>query len=272
MGGIDYEAEYNNRARVPGHPAIIEGWARDAAAFRESAAMEADFAYGPKARNRIDLFFPAGESPVERLAMFVHGGYWQGLDKSFFSHLAAGPLAHGVAVAIPGYTLCPEVGIGDIVEEMRGATRVLWDRFRVPIAVSGHSAGGHLAAALLATKWGANGPVVPGAQPISGLFELEPLIHTNLNAALRLDATEAARQSPLAWPAPVGTRLHAWVGGEESSEFLRQSRDIVEKWGAAGVGTAYHALAGADHFTVVAPLADPHSEMTRDLVTLATPA
>ncbi|WP_436638086.1 alpha/beta hydrolase [Microbaculum sp. FT89] len=272
MSGIDYEAEYNNRARVPGHPAIIEGWAADAAAFREAAAMEADFAYGPAARNRIDLFFPADESRVERLVMFIHGGYWQGLDKSFFSHLAAGAVAHGVAVAVPGYTLCPDVGIGDIVEEMRLATRVLFDRFRVPVAVSGHSAGGHLAAALLATDWGASGPAVPGAQPISGLFELEPLIHTNLNAALRLDAAEAARQSPLFWPAPAGRRLHAWVGGEESGEFLRQSRVIAEEWAAAGVETAWHAVDGANHFTVIAPLADPDSAMTRDLVDLATPA
>jgi arylformamidase len=271
MSGIDYEAEYNNRALVPEHPAIIESWVSDAAAFRESAAMEADFTYGPKPRNRIDLFFPADESRVDKLAVFIHGGYWQGLDTSFFSHLAAGAVAHGVAVAIPGYTLCPEVGIAEIVEEMRMATRVLWDRFRVPIAVSGHSAGGHLAAALLATDWGANGPSVPAAQPISGLFELEPLVHTGLNGALQLDAAEAARQSPLFWSAPEGLRLHAWVGGDESSEFLRQSHEIVDRWGAAGVQTSYHALEGANHFTVIAPLADPESAMTRDLVALATP-
>ncbi len=92
---------------MPEHTAIIEGWTRDAAAFRETAAMEADFAYGPKPRNRIDLFFPADESRVDRLAVFIHGGYWQGLDKSFFSHLAAGCVTHGVAFAVPGYTLCP---------------------------------------------------------------------------------------------------------------------------------------------------------------------
>jgi len=272
MTAIDYEAEYNNRALVPEHPAIIEGWARDAAAFRDGVTMEADFAYGPRPRNRIDLFFPAGDARVERLAVFIHGGYWQGLDKSFFSHMAAGCIARGVAMAVPGYTLCPEVTIADIVEEMRQATRVLWDRFRVPLAISGHSAGGHLSAALLATEWGANGPVVPSAQPISGLFELEPLVPTSLNAALKLDAAEAARQSPAFWPAPpAGTHLHAWVGGAESSEFLRQSRDIVDKWGAAGVETRYHAPDGLNHFTVIAPLADPDSAMTADLVDLATP-
>lgn len=270
MSRIDFEAEYNNRALVPEHPAIIEGWMRDAAAFRETAAMEADFSYGPKPRNRMDLFFPTDESRVDRLAVFIHGGYWQGLDKSFFSHLAAGCVAHGVAFAVPGYTLCPDVGIGDIVEEMRMATRVLWDRFRVPIAISGHSAGGHLAAALLATDWGQNGPSVPAAQPISGLFELEPLVHTSLNGALKLDAAEATRQSPLSWSAPASGRLHAWVGGDESSEFHRQSHAIVDQWGAAGIETSYHALDGANHFTVIAPLADPGSAMTQDLVALTT--
>jgi arylformamidase len=271
MTAIDFEAQYNNRALVPEHPAIIEGWARDAADFRDSAEMEADFAYGPRPRNRMDLFFPDNERRADRLAVFIHGGYWQGLDKSFFSHMAAGCVARGVCVAIVGYTLCPEVTIGDIVDEIRLATRVLWGRFAVPIAVSGHSAGGHLAAAMLATDWGETGPVVSAVQPISGVFELEPLVHTSLNGALHLDAAEAARQSPLLWSAPTGGRLHAWVGGAESDEFLRQSHDIVEKWGRSGVETRFHAPEGANHFTVIAPLADAQSEMTRDLADLATP-
>jgi len=269
MSEIDYEAEYNNRARVPEHPAIIEGWARDAAAFRDSAVLEADLAYGERPRNRLDVFFPSAGKTVDRLAVFIHGGYWQGLDHSFFSHLARGPLAHGVAVAVPTYTLCPEVRIGDIVEEMRLACRFLRDRFHVPMAVSGHSAGGHLAATMLATDWGADGPIVHAAQPISGLFDLAPLIPTSLNAALRLDEAEARAQSPLFWPAPVECRLHAWVGGEESNEFHCQSRDIVDVWGKASVDTGYFSLAGANHFTVIAPLADPDSDMTRDLVTLS---
>lgn len=270
MGAIDYESEYNNRARVPEHPAIIENWTRDGAAFRQAAVMETDVAYGPRPRNRMDLFYPDESRHVERLVVFVHGGYWQALDKSFFSHLAAGPLAHGVAVAMPGYSLCPDVRVGDIVAETQAAVRALWERFGLPVAVSGHSAGGHLAAALLATDWGAERPLVRAAQPISGLFELAPLIPTSLNTALRLDAAEAAAQSPLDWPAPAGLELHAWVGANESGEFLRQSRTIVETWRNAGVGTRYHAVNDANHFTVVAPLTDPDSDMTRDLVALAS--
>lgn len=271
MSEIDYEAEYNNRARVPEHPAIIEGWARDAAAFRDAATAELDLAYGPRPRNRVDLFFPAAGRKVERLAVFIHGGYWQMLDKSSFSHLARGPLAHGIAVAVPTYTLCPEVGIGEIIDEMRGLVRYLHDRFGLPMAVSGHSAGGHLAATLLATDWTARGlpeAVVRAAQPISGLFDLAPLVTTNLNRALKLDSVEAGRVSPLNWPAPAGLDLHAWVGGAESDEFLRQSREIVDEWIEGGVRGEYFEATGANHFTVIAPLADPGSDMTRDLVAL----
>lgn len=270
MSEIDYEAEYNNRARVPEHPALIEGWQRDAAAYREAAIFEADVAYGPGPRNRMDLFFPTTERRADRLIMFIHGGYWQALNNKSFSHMARGAVAHGITVAAPTYTLCPEVGIGDIVEEMRQATRALWERFHVPITVSGHSAGGHLAAALLATSWGKDGPIIQAAQPISGLFDLAPLIATNLNAALGLDAAEAVRQSPIDWPAPAGSRLHTWVGGHESDEYHRQSRELVERWQSAGVHASYFELEGANHFTVVAPLADPESSMTHDLVALTS--
>lgn len=270
MSEIDYEAEYNNRARVPDHPALIEGWVRDAAAFRENAIMDTDVAYGPKPRNRLDVFFPDAARQVDRLVVFIHGGYWQGLDQRFFSHMARGCLSHGLTVAVPTYTLCPDVGVGDIVEEMRAACRLLWERFHTPMAVSGHSAGGHLAAALLATDWGAQRQMVQAAQPISGLFDLAPLIPTSLNNALGLDEPEARRQSPLFWPAPAGRTLHAWFGGEESGEFHRQSSQIVERWGAEGVATTCTALPGANHFTVIAPLADPASDMTRDLVSLAS--
>jgi arylformamidase len=163
------------------------------------------------------------------------------------------------------------------VRQMRQACAVLWRRFGRPIAVSGHSAGGHLAACLLATDWPAFAPDLPpaivrSAMALSGLFELEPLVHTNVNKALGLDAAEAARQSPALWPAPRGLTLDAIVGGEESSEYLRQSRIITDRWGAAGVHTRYEAVPGANHFTLLAPLVDPDSAMTRRLASLAAAA
>src|SRR6478672_8517791 len=135
---IDYEAEYNNRARVPEHPALIAGWAADAAAYRDAAGGELGVPYGPSERMRVDLFGDGGGP----LAVFIHGGYWQGLDRSFFSHLAGGLAARGVTVAIPSYDLCPSVGMSDIVDQMRALCAFLWRRFERPMAVAGHSAGG----------------------------------------------------------------------------------------------------------------------------------
>lgn len=268
MSGVDYEAEYNNRARVPEHPGIIEGWALDAAAYREAAGPRfTTLPYGAGERQAMDLFEP--DRPGGGTAVFVHGGYWQALDRSFFSHLARGLNAHGIAVALPGYDLCPRVRVGDIVDQIRAACRAL--ARRGPLVVAGHSAGGHLAACMLASDWaglGAPPDLVPAAYAISGLFDLKPLVATSVNTALGMDDAEAGRLSPLHWAPPAGRRLDAVVGGDESAEYLRQSRTIAERWGRAGVETRFEAIPGANHFTVVAPLADPASAMTRRIAEL----
>src|SRR3954451_15855993 len=183
---IDYEAEYNNRARVPEHPALIAGWARDARAWREQQRFHT-ICYGPGARHTIDVLPSSGEGD---LVVFIHGGYWQALDGSFFSHLAAGLNAHGVSVAIPSYDLCPQVSIDDIIAEMRMAARELARSGR-RLVVSGHSAGGHLAACLLATDAALPQNLVKAAYAVSGLFDLAPLVKTSINNALGLDEAAA---------------------------------------------------------------------------------
>jgi len=272
MTDADLEAAYNNRARVPEHPAIIAGWARDAAAYREAHPPK-ELRYGPGERHVVDLFPAAAPNADAATVVFIHGGYWQALDRASFSHMARGLNQHGVDVAIPGYDLCPMVRIGDIVVQMRSACRTLARSGR-RLVVTGHSAGGHLAACLLATDWRALDPALPedfveAAYAISGLFELEPLIATSVNAALRLDPAEARALSPLLWPPPVGRTLDVVVGGDESAEFIRQSRAIAESWGAAGVETRFEVVPQANHFTVIAPLADPSSAMTRRVAELA---
>jgi arylformamidase len=272
---IDYEAEYNNRARVKEHPEILARLAEAAGAYRALATAEGrvEFgaSYGASPRQSVDIFFSEA-GPDAPLAMFIHGGYWRSLQPQMFSSLAHGLNRHGVTVALAGYDLCPEVGIGEIVGQIERACLFLWDRFRKRILVFGHSAGGHLAAAMLATDWrirGAPEDLVPSAMAISGLFDLAPMIATSMNADFRLDEAEARRLSPLDWQPPVGRVFDAVVGAAESSEFLRQSRSIVDRWGSAGVETRYEAVSGANHFTVIEPLADPESEMVRRLVEMA---
>jgi arylformamidase len=271
---LDLEAEYNNRARVPEHPEIFARWMKAAADYRAKAAEEEGaslgLAYGKSPRQTIDLFFPdtTGKSP---LALFIHGGYWRSLDPSTFSHMARGMNAHGIAVAVAGYDLCPQVSVWQIVEEMRAACLFLWGRFKQRIMVCGHSAGGHLAGAMLATDWRARDKTAPAdlvrcASSISGVFDLTPLIETTMNADLRLDAAEAKKVSPVFWPAPAGT-LDSIVGGAEASEFLRQAKIIVDAW-QGKTDVRYEQVPGANHFTVLDPLADPDSAMVARLVEL----
>jgi arylformamidase len=280
MTTIDYEAEYNNRARVPDHAAIFARWAKDAAGYRaemaDNSRCELGISYGPSQRQFIDLFFSA-DSEDPPIALFIHGGYWRSLEPSIFSHVARGPNAHRVTVALAGYDLCPAVTIQTIIDQTRNACLYLWERFAKRVTVYGHSAGGHLAACLLATDWKTLDPtapsdLVPAAYSISGLFDLAPLVRVSMNDDLRLTEQDARKVSPLYWPVPAGRILDAIVGGAESSEFLRQSRIIADEWKKKGAQTRYEEIPGANHFTVVDPLADPESAMVQRLVALCEAA
>lgn len=277
MATIDWEVEYNNRARVPEHPEIFARWTRDAAAYRDELGKqgraELGLKYGPSPRQTIDLFKPRGAANGP-LALFIHGGYWRSLEPSQFSQMARGMNAHGVTVAVSGYDLCPQVSIAQIIQQTQAACLALWKKLGRRIMVTGHSAGGHLAACMVATDWkklDANAPadLVPAGYATSGLYDLEPLLHLSSNADFKLDAAEARRISPLFWPVARGRALDAVVGALESSEFLRQSKIVADGWRDKGAETRYEAVPGLNHFTICDPMTDPDSAMTRRLVELA---
>jgi arylformamidase len=271
---LDYEVEYDNRARVPEHPEIFARWQREAAAYRASAHnIRTEISYGPSMRRTVDLF-PAKDDDDAPLAMFIHGGWWRSLEPAMFSQMAAGPNARGITVAVAGYDLCPHCSIADIIEQIRAACLMLWRKRRQRICIYGHSAGGHLAACMVATDWKAfasDAPddLVPAAYAISGVFDLLPMVHVSQNLDLRLDEAEARRVSPLYWRVPAGRSFDAVVGALESSEFLRQSKAIAETWRQRGALTRYEEIAGTNHFTVIDPLNDPSSAMTARVAALA---
>ncbi len=272
---IDYEKEYDNRGRVPDHPEIFARWEREGAAYRAAAhKAEIGLSYGPTPRQTID-YFPARDDGAQTpLALFIHGGWWRSLEASLFSQLAAGPNARGVSAAVAGYDFCPQVTIAQIIDQLRAACLWLWRKHRRRIMVYGHSAGGHLAACMAATEWtalasDAPNDLVPCAYAISGVFDLAPLPGISVNQDLRLDAASARACSPLYWKVPPGRSLDAVVGALESSEFLRQSRTIVEAWRQGMAKTRYEEIAGANHFTIVDPLTDAASAMTARVVELA---
>ena len=257
--GLDLEAEYNNRARCPDHPAVMARWKASAEAAR-AAHPPVEIAYGEGPRERMDLFSAGEGRPV---AVFLHGGYWQALDKGWFSGIAPALLAHGVGLAVPSYDLAPQVKLGRILDQVRAALDRLREETGEAPVVFGHSAGGHMAAAMVSEGR------AKAAVAISGVFDLRPLIPTSLNVALSLDETEAAALSPVDWPVPPGAVLDCVVGGAESPEFIRQSRDIADRWGQAGADTRFEALPGLDHFTVLDPLFDADSALIQRIVDLA---
>ena len=270
MADIDYEAEYNNRARVPEHEEIFLRWARDAENYRadalEEGRAELGLAYGDTPRQTVDLFLPQGGAAAP-LAVFVHGGFWRSLDPSLFSHVARGLNARGIAVAVPGYDLCPIVTIADIIEQMRRVCVFLWQRRGQRMLVYGHSAGGHLAACMVATDWPSLYPKAPAdlvstGYAISGLFDLIPLLKTSTNQDLKLNTETARAASPQFWPLPPGRVLETVVGAMESSEFIRQSRAVAEAWRQGGAETRFAEIAAMNHFTIVDGLADPQNPMT----------
>lgn len=271
---IDYEKEYDNRARVPEHPEVFARWQRETDAYRAaSPAATLGISYGPSPRQTID-FFPGKDAKADApLAMFIHGGWWRTLDPKMFSQMAQGANAHGIDVAVVGYDLAPTVSIATIIEQMRAAVLKLWHTHKKRVTVYGHSAGGHLSACMVATEWTTLDPtapndLVPAGYAISGVFDLAPLTQVSMNADLRLDEKSAHDVSPIHWQVPIGRTLDAVVGGIESSEFLRQSKTIAEVW-QGSAQTRYEAIAGANHFTVLDPLPDANSAMTLRVAELA---
>jgi arylformamidase len=264
-GEIDLEAEYNNRARVPDHMDAMGRWKATAEAARAAHSPET-IAYGPGPREVMHLFSTGPDAPI---AVFLHGGYWQALDKDWFSGIAPAFLQHGVSLAVPSYDLAPTVRLGTILKQVRAAVDLIRARNggERPV-VFGHSAGGHMSACMLSEARAS------AAVAISGVFDLRPLIPTSLNTALDLDETEAAALSPIFWPipngsTPGGTVLDCVVGGDESPEFLRQSKMMADHWANNGVQTRYEELPGLDHFTVLNPLFDADSEMVGRIAELA---
>jgi arylformamidase len=274
MAALDLEAEYNNRKRVPEHADIQGRWAKASEAYRKEAKLEVDLAYGNGQRNKYDLFKPASGAASAPLVVYIHGGYWQRGDRKDNAFLAKELNARGVQVALPSYPLCPSVSIMQIVGELRQFMKAVWEKTKQRPVVVGHSAGGHLAAAMLATDWtkvpGVPADLVRSAYAISGVFDLEPLVPTSLNEALKLDAAKARDASPLFWPVPPKDRTFiAAAGGAESQEFIRQSLAIAAAWSKAGVKAECVVVPDTNHFTIVEDLANPESAMLARIVGLA---
>ncbi len=262
---MDADRAYANAEFIEDAAAYPPRWAEKAAAFRAARGgrVRLDLAWGGGARQRLDLFEPEG-APAG-LVVFVHGGYWRAFDKSFWSHLAAGPLAYGWAVAMPSYTLCPEARIGEITREIAAALAFAAAEVAGPIALAGHSAGGHLVARMNCADLALSEAVagrLARIVPISPLSDLRPLLETKMNDDFRMDMVEAAAESPLLHEARRAVPTHVWVGAEERPAFLDQARWLAEGWEEARLTIA----PGRHHFDVIEALEHPDSPLTEALL------
>ncbi|WP_418119595.1 alpha/beta hydrolase [Variovorax sp. 350MFTsu5.1] len=276
------EGMYNNLARVKDHPAYFQRWARESAEARETLPARIDLPYGQGVNETLDIFpAPVPDAPV---LVFIHGGYWRAMDKKDHSFIAPAFNDRGICVVQPNYALCPgtseqPVTVPGIMLQMVRALEWTWRHVAAHggdpkrITVAGHSAGGHMAAALLACDWKAVAPDLPAhlvrnALSISGLYDLRPLQRTPfLENTLKLTDADVLRASPALWPAPKRGQLYAVAGGAESEEFIRHNAMIRDAWGRNTVPVC-EVLPGLNHFDVVDALADPAHALHRHAVQL----
>lgn len=259
----ELDAAYNNSAAVKNSAAKLAEWTKRSEAVREHHHSTLDLAYGPRPRNRIDLF-RCGRRKAP-LLVFIHGGYWQRCAKEMFACVALGPLARGFDVALVGYTLAPEASLSAIVDETRTAIRWLVREHvnRGKLIVSGWSAGGHLTAMALGLS------EVDAGLAISGIFDVEPCRLNYLNDALHLSAEEAAAMSPIAALPQRAVPTVIAYGADELPELQRQSKAYWHALNDAEHEAAQLPVVGCDHFSIIEELASPDGQLTGALVRLA---
>lgn len=267
---MNWDDAYDNRKSVPEFPHYLERWTAQAQAFRDEMVLqsrcELSLSYGEAERNVADLFLP--ETTPKGLVIYVHGGYWRSLDKSYWSHLAKGALAQGFAVGVPSYTLAPQARIIRIVEEIASAIEVLGTRVPGEIRLIGHSAGGHLVARMLCNDSALSARCqnrIIHTVAVSGVFDLEHLPKTAMNDDLRLDDEEIQSQSPARLRPRTGVSITCLVGADELPEFQRQN-GLLNTWRDAGAQVDTIVSEGKNHFSVVEPLELANSELLQALL------
>jgi arylformamidase len=249
----------NNGVAVAGSADIVAGWERLSLEMRARNSGYLDLRYGPRERNRIDFLKAREKGPT---LVFIHGGYWQTRAKETFALFAGGPMAHGINVALIGYTLAPDATLDEIVAEIHAGVDFLVERLSglggdaSRIVVSGWSAGGHL------TSMALSHPQVKAGMAISGIYDLEPIRHSYLNAKLGLDEAISRRNSPVMQAGGAMKPLSLVAGSAELPLLRKQTADFAGHRAKFGLPVTYEEIPGADHFTIMNEMVSPAGRIT----------
>ena len=259
MSQQERDAGLNNGTAVAGSVEMVAGWEKRSGDMRKSKPAHLDLRYGLRERNRIDFFKARDKAPT---LLFIHGGYWQNRAKEVFSIFAEGPMAHGINVALIGYTLAPEATLDEIVAEIHAGIDHLTGQLPTlgaadaGIVVSGWSAGGHLTAMALSH------PKVRAGMAISGIYDLEPIRHSYLNEKLQADEATARRNSPAMQEGGPLKPLSLVVGSSELPLLRKQTADFAGHRARYGLPVTYEEIPGADHFTIMHEMMSPKGRIT----------
>jgi hypothetical protein len=270
----DWDDAYANASHIPNGSDYLDAWATSAADFRQEMLSKGlaklDIPYAAGERNKFDLFMPdSAKGPVKGLVVYVHGGFWMMLDKNYWSHLAKGCLDASYAVAMPSYTLCPNISIQGIVQEIATAIESAAGMVKGEIRLTGHSAGGHLVTSMLCEDSPLKASIcqrIVKTVSISGVHDLRPLLNTQMNEKLRLDNQQAIQGSTVLKAPGHLTPLTCWVGSDERPEFKRLNRLQADIWKGFDISTQWVEEHNKHHFNVIDGLIDKQHPLMQSLL------
>ena len=268
------DTQYNNRLHVPDYADYFKRWELLSWHTQQKLPVIKDISYGNLQRERLDIY--PSLQPQSKTLIFLHGGYWQMLDKSMFHFIANGFHSYSVATVLLTYPLAPELSIDQIVLSCRKAIKWLYSNISAfngdphQIYIVGHSAGGHLAAMLMATDWelfdpGLSANVLKGICAVSGLFNLVPIHLSYINRVLKMDMETAKSNSPVRLEPSNSCPLIVAVGEAESAEFNDQSKEFYTCWKNKGIDNQLLQMPRQNHYSIAETIVDPQSSLHQAL-------
>ena len=272
------DAEYNPLSTAGDAGDIVKRWEERSAHARKHLNTHLGVRFGPTADEYMDIF--PSDKPSGGLHLFIHGGYWRRFTAREFSFVAPTLVESGVSVAVMNYALCPEVTVGEIVRQTRSA--IYWlkeneSKYGIDarhLTISGHSAGGHLLAMALNSDWEStynlDHDVIAGACAISGIYDLSPLPYSYLQPQIQLTWADVKYLSPIQHIPDRAPPLTVVVGGHETSEFIRQSRDFFTAWQTKGLTGNWLNIEDAHHFNILDGFEDSRSILFQAIFNIAT--